>query len=89
MVETDASNVSVDAVLAQKRKDGKIHPVQYASRTITEAVQKYRACEGEELAIIFALKLLRVQLLSCMKFCIITGYQALKDAFQKGTYTEG
>ena len=30
VVETDSSSVAVGAVLEQKKKDGKIHPVQYA-----------------------------------------------------------
>ena len=32
-VETDSSSVSVGAVLAHKKENGKIHPIQYAIRT--------------------------------------------------------
>ena len=35
VVETDASGVDLGAVLAQKKKDGKVHPIEYASRTKT------------------------------------------------------
>ena len=60
VVETDASLVSVGAVLAQKKDDGKIHLIQYASRTMNPSERKYSACEREALAVIFALKKFRV-----------------------------
>ena len=40
-VETDASNVAVGAVLAQKHEDGKAHPVQYATLVKTKT-RKWR-----------------------------------------------
>ena len=40
VVETDASSISLGAGLAQKKSDGKIHPVQYASRTMTKTERK-------------------------------------------------
>lgn len=65
--ETDASSVAVGAALSQRKKDGKVHLVQYASRTITEAGGNYSACEREVLAVIFSLKKFRVYLLSTQK----------------------
>ena len=83
VVETDASNVSLGAVLAQKKGDGKIHPLQYASRTMTSAERNYSTSEREALVIRFALKKFRVYLLSTVPFKIITDHQALRNAFQK------
>ncbi|CDF33409.1 unnamed protein product [Chondrus crispus] len=45
IVETDASSVSVGAVLAQKT-------IQYASRSMNTSERKYSACERESLAIL-------------------------------------
>ncbi len=83
VVETDASNHCVGAVLSQKDEEGKLHPIQFASRTMNQAEQNYSACEKEALAVIFALKKFRVYLLSQDKFTLITDHQALKHAFQK------
>ena len=83
VVETDASSVAIGAVLAQKKEDGKVHPIQYASRTMTAAERNYSACEREALAVIFALKKFRVYLLSSIPFTLITDHQALRYAFQK------
>ena len=83
IVETDASNVSVGAVLSQKKEDGKVHPIQYASRTMTKQERNYSTCERDALAVIFALKKYRVYLLSSLPFKLITDHMALRWAFQK------
>lgn len=83
VVETGASSIAVGAVLPQKKEDGKIHPIQYASRTMTSTEKNYSACEREALAVIFALKKFRVYLLSTQKFTLITDHQALQYAFKK------
>ena len=83
VVETDASSVAVGAVLAQKKKDGKIHPVQYASRTMNKTERDYSDCEREALAVIFDLRKFRVYLLSTQRFLLITDHQSLQYAFKK------
>ena len=80
VVETDASSVSVGAVLAQKKEDGKIHPIQYASRTMNKSERKYSACEREALAVIFALKKFRVYLLSSTPLKLVPNHRALTYA---------
>ena len=77
VVETDASSVAVGAVLAQRNEDRKCHPVQYASRTMSDAEKKYSACEREALGVIFAVKKFRVYLMSTQKFILVTDHQAL------------
>lgn len=56
LVETDASSVVVGAVISQKKEDGRVHSLQYSSRTMNSAERKYSACEREALAAVFALK---------------------------------
>ena len=82
-VETDASSVSIVAVLAQKKEDWKIHPIQHASRTMNTSERNYFACEGEALAVNFALKKFHVYLLSSTPLKLVTDHQALSCAFRK------
>ena len=62
IVGTDASSVAFGALLAQKKADEKVHPIQYTNRTMAAAERNYSACEREALAVIFALKKFRVYL---------------------------
>ena len=63
VAETDASGITLGAVLAKKKKDGKVHRIEYASGTMTATERRYTTCEREALAIIFALRKFRVYLL--------------------------
>ncbi|KAJ1208721.1 hypothetical protein NDU88_004104 [Pleurodeles waltl] len=52
IVEADASDVAIGAVLSQRNKDtGQLHPVAYMSRKLNEAEQNYVIAEKELLAI--------------------------------------
>ncbi|KAJ1182068.1 hypothetical protein NDU88_007263 [Pleurodeles waltl] len=52
IVEADASDVAIGAVLSQRNKDtGQLHPVAYMSRKLNEAKQNYVIAEKELLAI--------------------------------------
>ena len=46
MVQTDASNMAIGAVLTQMHEDGE-HPVVYISRALTAQEQNYSATERE------------------------------------------
>lgn len=75
MVETDASEVAVGAVLAQEREDGKIHPVDHASINMNDAEFWFYECEREALAVVFSLKKFILYQLSSKPFQIIRDQQ--------------
>ena len=55
VVQTDASNVGIGAVLTQKGADDKDHPVAFASRKVKPR-ENYSVVEKECLAIVWALQ---------------------------------
>ena len=72
VLQTDASNTGISAVLEQ---DG--HVVAYASRTLSSTERNYSVIQRECLAIIFALKQFRHYLLGC-KFLLLTDHSPLQ-----------
>ena len=54
-VETDTSISGLGAVLVQMQDDSKLHPVVYASRSLTPAERNYSITELETLAVVWAL----------------------------------
>lgn len=75
VVETDALATAVGEVLTQK-KDGRVHLIQYASRTLNGAERKYSVGDREALAVIFGLRKFRIYILSALIFYLIAGHQA-------------
>ena len=63
LLQTDASDVGVGAVLSQLDEEGADHPVVYYSRKLLTREQKYATIEKECLAIKFAAQVFRVYLL--------------------------
>ena len=55
MLETDASNAGLGAVLSQIQSDGKEHPVAYASRALSPQETRYAITELETLAVVWAI----------------------------------
>ena len=54
-VETNANISGVGAVLSQVQEDGKLHPVAFASRSLSTAGKNYSVMELETLAVFWAL----------------------------------
>uniref|UniRef100_A0AB38Z266 Polyprotein n=1 Tax=Breu errantivirus TaxID=3078398 RepID=A0AB38Z266_9VIRU len=82
ILETDASDFALGAVLSQKFEDGKEHPICYASRTLNETECRYSATEKELLAIIWSTKHFRPYLYG-RKFDIRTDHKPLVWLRQK------
>lgn len=56
LLETDASDKAIGAVLSQEQEDGKWHPVGFMSKTLALAERNYHTHDRELLAIIRALE---------------------------------
>ena len=77
VLQTDASDVGVGAVLSQVDDMGADHPVAYFSRKLLPRVQKYSTIEKECLAIKLATQAFRVYLLG-KPFIVQTDHRALE-----------
>jgi len=56
MIETDASDFAIGAILSQKFEDGKIHPVSFISKKLSDAEFNYDVYDKEMLAIVYSLE---------------------------------
>lgn len=81
-LHTDASKIGYGACLLQKHADGQWYPVFYLSRKTTPAEANYSSYELEVLAIIMALRKLRVYLLG-LSFRIVTDCKSFKQTMSK------
>ncbi|CAA93236.1 retrotransposable element/transposon Tf2-type [Schizosaccharomyces pombe] len=78
LLETDASDVAVGAVLSQKHDDDKYYPVGYYSAKMSKAQLNYSVSDKEMLAIIKSLKHWRHYLESTIEpFKILTDHRNL------------
>lgn len=83
VVENDASSVAFGAIIGQKNTDGFLHPIFFESRTMSLAERIFHACEGEALAVLFALRKFLVYLLSDKEFKFVKDNHTLQYVFQK------
>ncbi|KAG1440226.1 hypothetical protein G6F46_012959 [Rhizopus delemar] len=73
---TDASKLGLGCILTQLDKEGREHPVIFASRGLKSGEVNYAPTKLECLAVVWAVKLFRPYLLG-KKFTIITDHSAL------------
>ena len=76
VLRTDASDIGIGAVLLQER-DGKLHPVHYASKKLNAAARNYSVAERECLAVVWAVKKFEPYLYGT-HFTLETDHQALQ-----------
>ncbi|XP_015123819.1 uncharacterized protein LOC107045921 [Diachasma alloeum] len=76
ILQTDASNDGIGAVLIQKNGDRE-NVIAYASRTLTRPEKNYSTTETECLAVAWAIKTMRMYL-EGYSFVVITDHQSLK-----------
>ncbi|WVZ84127.1 hypothetical protein U9M48_031188 [Paspalum notatum var. saurae] len=77
----DAVDYAVGAVLGQ-RKNGKVHAIYYASKTLNEAQVNYATTEKELLAIVFAFEKFRSYIVNS-KVIVYTDHAAIKYLLTK------
>lgn len=85
ILQTDASNTGIGAVLLQKNEEGALMPIQWASKKLTETEKKYTITEKEMLAIKWGIDKFSYQLKG-RKFHLITDHQALQHIRTKNEY---
>jgi len=56
LLETDACDFAIAGVLSQKFEDGKLHPVSFMSRKLSQAEFNYDVYDKEMLGIVFSLR---------------------------------
>ena len=62
ILETDASGLSLGAVLSQKQLDGKVAPIAYASQTLQQYQKNYGISELKALAVVWVARHFRAYL---------------------------
>jgi hypothetical protein len=77
----DASDYAIGAVLGQ-RKEGRVHIVYYASKTLCEAQLNYATTEEELLAVVFAFEKFRSYIVNS-KVIVYTDHVAIKYLLAK------
>jgi ribonuclease HI len=77
----DASDYAVGAVLGQ-RKEGRVHTIYYASKTLNGAQLNYTTTEKELLAVVFALEKFRSYIVNS-KVIVYTDHATIKYLLAK------
>ncbi len=79
VVEVDASEVGVGAILSQRGEDGKLHPCAFMSRRLSDAERNYHVGDRELLAVKLALEEWRHWLEGAqLPFQVLTDHKSLE-----------
>ncbi len=87
VLHTDASIQGLGAVLEQEQDDGRLHPVAYASRSLSKAEKNYGITDLEALGVVWAVKHFRAYLYG-HKCVVYTDHAPLK-AMLKAQHPSG
>ena len=87
VVSADSSSFGLGAVLLQRQGNGLLHPVAYASRSLTSTEQRYTQIEKEALAVTWSLEHW-YDLLVGMHFSVQTDHKPLVPLFSTKTIDE-
>ena len=77
MLETDASKMGLGAVLSQMLDDQRLHPVSYASRSLSSPKKNYAIAELETLSVVWAINNYHAYLYG-YRVTVMTDHSALK-----------
>ena len=77
LLQTDASDIGLGAILSQLDDNGVERPIAYASKILSGRERKYCTTEKEAFAVIFGIRTFRTYLLG-RPFKVITDHSALK-----------
>ena len=77
ILETDASISGLGAILSQLQEDGKLHPLAYASRSLSKSEKNYPVTDLETLAVIWGVTHIRYYLYG-HQVTIYTDHAAVK-----------
>ena len=81
VLETDASVRGLGAVLSQKQGDGKLHPIGFASRSLTPPEKNYSITDLETLAVVWAVSYYRAYLYG-NEVTVVTDHSAVKAVLE-------
>ena len=87
VLHTDASALGLGAVLEQEQDDRKLHPVAYASRTLSKQEGRYGITDLEALALVWACRHFRAYLLG--HHCIVVTDHAPLKALVSAKHQSG
>lgn len=76
-LSTDASKISISAILYQINDNGEEQVITFAGRTLLQTERNYSITELEFLAIVYACKKLRIYLIGHFKTIVRTDHKAL------------